>query len=113
MRGLALREFRPRQWLRITRKETAVGFLNGIAVAITTSIIVYLWGSSIQLSAIIGISMIISMAIAGLSGAIIPIILKVFGQDPAQSSAIILTTVTDIVGFFSFLGLATLFLNYM
>jgi magnesium transporter len=111
MRGLALREFRPRQWFRVARKETMVGFINGCAVALTTSLIVYLWEDSLPLSVIIGSSMIISMVIAGLSGAVIPIILKVLGQDPAQSSSIILTTVTDIVGFFSFLGLATVLIN--
>jgi magnesium transporter len=58
---------------------------------------------------IIGVSMVSSMCIAGLSGAVIPIVLKSLNQDPAQSSSIILTTVTDIVGFFSFLGLATAF----
>lgn len=70
--------------------------------------IVYFWSSSSGLAAVIGISMIISVVIAGFSGAVIPIILKTFGQDPAQSSSIILTTVTDVVGFLSFLGLATL-----
>jgi magnesium transporter len=111
MRGLALREFRPKQWFRVARKETIVGFINGCAVALTTALIVYLWEGSLPLAAIISSSMIISMVIAGLSGAVIPIILKVLGQDPAQSSSIILTTVTDIVGFFSFLGLATLLIT--
>jgi magnesium transporter len=111
MRGLALREFRPKQWFRVARKETMVGFINGCAVALTTSLIVYVWESSIALAFIIAASMIISMVIAGLSGAVIPIILKVVGQDPAQSSSIILTTVTDVVGFFSFLGLATVLIN--
>ena len=62
---------------------------------------------------VIGLSMVMSMCIAGLSGAIIPIILKSLNQDPAQSSSIILTTVTDIVGFFSFLGLATVFAHLL
>ncbi len=108
IRGLALREFRIGQWLRVAKKELAVGFINGIAVALTTSLIVYIWASSLGLALVIGISMILSMAIAGFSGAVIPILLKSMGQDPAQSSSIVLTTVTDIVGFFSFLGLATL-----
>jgi magnesium transporter len=60
------------------------------------------------LALVIGISMVISMALAGLSGAIIPMILTALRQDPAQSSSIILTTVTDVAGFFSFLGIATL-----
>jgi magnesium transporter len=107
IRGLALREFRIGQWFRVARKELAVGFINGIAVALTTSVIVYVWASSFGLALVIGISMVFSMAIAGFSGAVIPILLKSAGQDPAQSSSIVLTTVTDIVGFFSFLGLAT------
>ncbi len=107
IRGLALREFRVGQWFKVAKKELIVGTINGIAVALTTSLIVLIWVKSIGLSLVIGVSMIISMAIAGLSGAVIPILLKVAGQDPAQSSSIVLTTVTDIVGFFSFLGLAT------
>lgn len=108
MRGLALREIRPRHWLRVTFKELNVAFFNGIAVALTTSLGVYIWSRSIGLALVIGVSMIISMVAAGLSGAVIPMILLAMGQDPAQSSSIILTTVTDVVGFFSFLGLATL-----
>lgn len=107
LRGLALREVRPSQWLKIARKEAAVGFINGVAVAFTTSVIVYFWASSFGLALIIATSMIFSMIIAGFSGAVIPIFLKSIGQDPAQSSSIVLTTVTDIVGFMSFLGLAT------
>lgn len=113
IRGLALREIRIGQWIRVARKELIVGTVNGIAVALTTSLIVYIWASSLGLAMVIGISMIFSMAIAGFSGAVIPILLKSVGQDPAQSSSIILTTVTDIVGFFSFLGLATLMISLL
>ncbi len=109
MRGLALRDIRPAQWLRVTSKEAGVALLNGIVIAATTSLAVYLWSRSLGLTMIIGSSMVASMCIAGLSGAVIPLILKSLNQDPAQSSSIILTTVTDIVGFFSFLGLATAF----
>lgn len=109
MRGLALREIRATHWPRITFKETSVATINGIAVAIVTSIAVYFWSQSIGLCIVIGVAMIISMAIAGVAGAVIPIILSALGQDPAQSSSIVLTTVTDIAGFFSFLMLATVF----
>jgi magnesium transporter len=108
MRGLALREIRTRHWFRVARKEVSVGFINGVVIAISTSLVVYIWMSSMGLAVVIGSSMVFSMVIAGLSGAVIPMILKAFGQDPAQSSSIILTTVTDVVGFMSFLGLATL-----
>jgi len=107
MRGLALKEIRISQWFRVARKEIAVGFVNGIVVAITTGIIVYFWASSLGIAIVIGISMVLSMVIAGFAGAIIPMGLKAIGQDPATSSSIILTTVTDICGFLSFLGLAT------
>jgi magnesium transporter len=108
MRGLALREVRIRQWLRVSFKEVAVGFGNGLAVAATTSVAVYVWSQSLGLALVIGVSMVISMTLAGLSGAIIPMLLTALRQDPAQSSSIILTTITDVVGFFSFLGIATL-----
>jgi magnesium transporter len=108
MRGLALREIRPRHWLRIAFKESRVALINGVAVAITTSAGVWLWSGSSGLALVIGSAMVISMVAAGLSGALIPIVLTVSGQDPAQASSIILTTVTDVVGFFSFLGLASM-----
>lgn len=107
MRGLALKEIRISQWFKVARKEIMVGFINGVAVALTTGIIVYFWASSMGIAIVIGISMVLSMIIAGFAGAVIPIALKAVGQDPATSSSIILTTVTDICGFLSFLGLAT------
>lgn len=113
MRGLALREVRPRHWVRIAFKEGRVAAINGIAVAITTSAGVWLWSQSPGLAMVIGLAMVMSMLAAGLSGAIIPIGLTVSGQDPAQASSIILTTVTDIVGFLSFLGLASLFASLL
>jgi magnesium transporter len=108
MRGLALREIRTRQWLRVCFKEMNVGAFNGVAVALTTSLGVLVWSRSIGLALVIGSSMVISMVAAGLSGAGVPLVLTALKQDPAQSSSIILTTVTDVVGFFSFLGIATL-----
>lgn len=90
-------------------KEVLAGALNGIAIAIVTGLGVLIWSKSTGLALVIGVAMVISMALAGLSGAAIPLLLTRLGQDPAQSASILLTTVTDIVGFFSFLGLATLF----
>jgi magnesium transporter len=104
MRGLALREVRMRHWLQVARKEIAVAAINGVAVAATTALGVYVWSRSPGLTLVIGVSMIVSMVVAGLAGAAIPMILTAVGQDPAQSSSIILTTVTDVVGFMSFLG---------
>ncbi len=108
MRGLALREIGVRHWLRVAVKEFKVAFINGIAVAVTTAAAVFLWSRSSGLTLVIGVSMVLSMAAAGLAGAAIPMFLTAIHQDPAQSSSIILTTITDVVGFFSFLGIATL-----
>jgi magnesium transporter len=97
-----------RHWFRVSAKEVSAGFLNGLAIAALTSVAVFFWSNSQGLALVIGVSMIISMVAAGLAGAAIPILLTAVGQDPAQSSSIVLTTVTDVTGFFSFLGIATL-----
>jgi magnesium transporter len=108
MRGLALREVRLSQWRRLILKELVVGMLNGVAIAAVTAAGVYLWSRSGALTAVIGVAMVISMTVAGLAGASVPMVMKALGQDPATASSIVLTTVTDVVGFLSFLGLATL-----
>jgi magnesium transporter len=113
MRGLALREITTRQWARVMRKEVAAGFLNGLAIALTCGLGVYAWSQSIGLVAVICISMVLAMVSAGFAGALSPIVLTRLGQDPASSSSIILTTITDIAGFFSFLGIATLLIQYL
>jgi magnesium transporter len=109
IRGLALREIRSSDFMPVLIKEAIAGTLNGIAVAIVTSIAVYFWSGSLGLCLVIFLSMVIAMAIAGVAGAAIPLVLAAMKQDPAQSGSIILTTVTDVFGFFSFLGLATIF----
>ncbi len=113
MRGLALREVRLSHWPRLILKEAGVGILNGVAVAATTMVGVFIWSQSIGLTVVIGSAMILAMVMAGVSGAAIPLILKAFGQDPAQSSSIVLTTVTDCSSFLSFLGLATILLQFL
>jgi magnesium transporter len=108
MRGLALREITLRHWLRVLRKEVGVGFINGVGIAITCGLGVLVWSGSIGLVLVIASSMVLAMVAAGFAGALVPIVLTRLGQDPAQASSIVLTTVTDIAGFFSFLGIATL-----
>lgn len=108
MRGLALREITIGHWLRVMRKEMNAGLWNGVAIAFTCGIGVYLWSGSLGLVLVIASSMVIAMVMAGIAGALVPIVLSRLGQDPAVASSIILTTVTDVAGFFSFLGIATL-----
>jgi magnesium transporter len=112
MRGLVLREISLRHWPKVLYKELKVGLLNGLAVAATTALGVYVWSRSLGLVVVIALSMVISMVVAGFAGAMVPITLQRFGLDIAQSSSIILTTFTDVVGFSSFLGIATL-LSFM
>ena len=113
IRGLALREVRLRHWRRVAYKEGAVGLINGLGVALTTSAGVFIWSRSVGLTVVIAISMVLSMVVAGLAGSVIPMGLVAVRQDPAQSSSIVLTTVTDIVGFLSFLGIATLLMEWL
>ncbi len=113
MHGLVLREISLRHWPAVLGKEALVGLTNGIAVVATTGLAVYVWSRSWPLVAVIVIAMVIAMVIsmftAGLAGALVPVLLRRLGLDPATASSIILTTVTDVVGFFSFLGIAALF----
>ncbi len=113
MRGLVLREISMRHWPNMVGKETLVGLANGIAVAATTALGVYVWSGSAGLVVVCAAAMVISMIAAGLAGALVPVVLRRFGQDPATASSIILTTVTDVVGFFSFLGIATLLAGWL
>ncbi|NIR57621.1 MAG: hypothetical protein GWM98_28180 [Nitrospinaceae bacterium] len=113
MRGLALKEISVRQWTTIVLKEVTVGFVNGVAVASTTALGVYVWSRSLGLAAVISLSMVLSMVAAGIAGASVPIVMTRLGQDPATASSIILTTVTDVAGFFSFLGIAVLLSNFL
>lgn len=108
IRGLALKEIGMREWRAVLNKELVVGAVNGIALAVTCGLGVYVWSGSFGLALVIAVAMVLSMIAAGISGALVPILLTRSGQDPATASSIILTTVTDVAGFFSFLGTATL-----
>ncbi len=108
MRGLALREISTRQGFQVMFKELNVGLVNGLAVAVTCGVGVFFWSGSLGLVLVIMLSMVLAMVAAGFAGAVVPIVLTKLGQDPAVASSIVLTTVTDIAGFFSFLGIATL-----
>ncbi|MCA9810844.1 MAG: magnesium transporter, partial [Candidatus Dadabacteria bacterium] len=109
MRGLIMREIPRQDFLKLFWKEGKLGLLNGILIGLVTGAVAWIWQGSPTLGIVIGLAMIVNLVVAGLAGAMIPVGLKTIGFDPAQSSMIILTTVTDIVGFFAFLGLAALF----
>ena len=110
VRALAMGELTPANALRFIVKEIAVGGLNGMIFALVMGAAVVLWYHDWRLGAVIGAAMICNLVAAALAGTLIPIGLQKFGVDPAVSSTVFLTTVTDVIGFLAFLGLATLFL---
>ncbi|MBI4387548.1 MAG: magnesium transporter [Candidatus Omnitrophica bacterium] len=113
MRGLVLREISPNKAFQLTLKELGIGIVNGIAIGVVTAIIALVWHKSLMLGVVVGLAMILNLAVAGLTGAAIPLTMKAVGLDPAQCSNIILTTFTDVMGFFSLLGLAFVFQGFL
>ncbi|WP_029131986.1 magnesium transporter [Sedimenticola selenatireducens] len=110
IRGLALNQIASANVRWLTIKELLVGAVNGVVWALVVSLVTYLWFGEPGIAIIIGTALILNLLAAALSGIAIPLLLNRWGIDPALSGAVILTTVTDIIGFLSFLGLATLFL---
>tara|TARA_B100000965_G_scaffold146458_1_gene122035 strand:+ start:133 stop:1575 length:1443 start_codon:yes stop_codon:yes gene_type:complete len=110
VRALATRELTSTNAYRVIGKELLVGAINGVLFAIITGAIAWGWFQEPQIGLIIGMAMIVNMIVAGLAGASIPLLLDRAGVDPAIASSVFLTTVTDVVGFFAFLGLAAAFL---
>ena len=112
IRAIATQELSKSNFNRVVGKEFLIGILNGIIFAIITAIIVQLWFKDINLSLLIGISMILNMIVAGLFGILVPVSLKKLNIDPALASSVFVTTITDVIGFLSFLGLGSYyFLN--
>jgi magnesium transporter len=111
VRQLALGDISHTDATRIIKKEVSISLINGILFAIVMGIIASIWfDKGLLLGLVIALSMLINLVMAGFFGATIPLLLKRMDVDPAIGSTVILTTVTDIVGFFSFLGLATIIL---
>lgn len=110
VRALATKELTPVNAFRVVTREGMVGVINGLLFAVVTGIVTLVWFQSMGLALIMGAAMIFNMIIAGLSGILIPILLDRMKIDPAVASSVFVTTVTDVFGFFSFLGLAALFL---
>ena len=112
IRAIATKELSKSNFNRVVGKEFLIGILNGIIFAIITAVIVQFWFKEINLSLLIGISMVLNMIVAGLFGILVPVSLKKFNIDPALASSVFVTTITDVIGFLSFLGLGSFyFLN--
>ena len=109
IRALANKELSSSNFGKIVTKEFIIGILNGIIFALITALIVQIWFKEINLSILIGVSMILNMIVAGLFGILVPVTLKKFNIDPAIASSVFVTTITDVIGFLSFLGLGAYF----
>ena len=110
IRGLALGQIADSNTPWLLKKEVSIGLLNGLLWAVVVGIVAAAWFGSPNIGAVIAAALVINMLAAAGSGLLVPLALKRMNIDPALSGAVILTTVTDVVGFMSFLGLATLFL---
>lgn len=110
IRAMATKDLTATNALRIVWREVAVGGLNGLLFAIFLGLIGGFWFGQVEIGLVLGLAMVVNMVLAGLAGIVIPLALDRAGVDPAVSSTVFVTTVTDIVGFFVFLGLATLVL---
>jgi len=113
MRGIVMREIPKGRILPLIWKEGKIGAVNGVVIGIVTALVAWIWYGNPYLGLVIGLGMLVNLIVAGLSGAAIPLTMKRMGIDPAQSSSIILTTVTDVLGFLAFLGFAVMFQNFL
>jgi len=110
VRALATKDLTGANVWRVIRREGAVGLLNGLTFAVIMGGVSYLWFDSAVLSYVIAAAMLINMVVAAVAGTVVPVTLERLGADPALASGTFVTTVTDVVGFFAFLGLGTLVL---
>jgi magnesium transporter len=109
IRGQALGHLSGANFRWLFNRELIVAAINGALWAVVIAVVTFAWFHDIKIALIIGSSIIINLLVAAITGAALPLILKARGIDPALAGGVILTTVTDVVGFMTFLGLATLF----
>jgi len=110
LRGLTLEQINSSNLKWLFKRELAVSILNGLILSVLVGITTYLWFNEITLSLLISFALIINLVSSVIAGVFVPIILRSLNQDPAISGSVVVTTVTDVIGFLSFLGLATIFL---
>ncbi len=113
IRGIAIGEISYENQADILKKEIAIGIINGLCLGLVVGVLGYFWVGSLAFGFVIGTAMLLNLIVATISGYLVPILLKKVGIDPALASAVFVTTVTDVLGFFFFLGLATVMLQYL
>ena len=110
VRAIAMREFSPKVAVTFGLRELYVGIANGLIFAVVTAGLSYVWFGDAQIALVLGIAMLVNMVVAAISGTLIPLSLVKVGVDPAIASSVFITTITDVIGFLVFLGLAALYL---
>ena len=110
IRGLTLQQINHSNLQWLYKREIAVSIVNGILLSILVGGITYFWFKDIIIATLICVAMVVNLVCSAIAGIFIPIVLRKFNQDPAIAGSVVVTTVTDVIGFFSFLGLATIFL---
>jgi magnesium transporter len=113
VRSMALGEISRRGGFRLLRREISLGVIHGLLLGVAVALLAYIWKGNYMLGAVLGMAMVGNMFIAGLTGAGIPLLLTRLRVDPAVASAVVVTTCTDVFGFFLFLGLATVLVGYL
>jgi magnesium transporter len=113
IRGIALGELTYENQKEILRKEILIGLINGLCLGVIVALLGYFWVGTAAFGFVIGLAMFLNLIVATFSGYYVPVILKKVGIDPALASAVFVTTVTDVLGFFFFLGLATIMINFL
>ena len=113
VRSLALNQLKPGSYRKAIRKELFLGVLNGLINGLVMAVISYIWTGKVMIGVAILLAMLINLSVAGLVGVSIPLVLKAVKIDPAVASSIFITTFTDVVGFLSFLGIATLLIKWI
>ena len=113
VRGIALGDMTASVVWRVLRKEIMLGLTTGTANGAVMAVIAYIWKGQLLLSLILGVALTFNMVMAAVVGTLVPLALKTFRLDPAIASSVITTTFTDVFGFFSFLGLATLLIKFL
>jgi magnesium transporter len=113
VRGLAIGEITPKEGLSTLGREVLLGLINGLTMGLGIALIAYFWKGSLLIGAVVGLATILNLICAGFAGVVVPLLMQVIKFDPALASPILVTTIMDGLGYFFYLGLATLLISYL
>ena len=113
IRNMALGDVPARRGFRLLAREVYLGLIHGVLLGVAVALIAFAWKGNLMLGVVVGIAMAVNMLVAGVAGAAVPLLLRLLRTDPAVGSAVIVTTITDVVGFLLFLGIAAGLISYL